>query len=285
MTILCIDGMNFLHRARAGWGMGGAPVIFNFMRNFRSLVEKFSPNRVYFVLEGRSRKRRQLLPEYKANRVVEQGTQKHEEMNRFFEQATEVTSLLSTCFPISVIRHPEYECDDTIYNLIKRSTSAIEWTVVSNDSDFTQLLNEFQHVKLYNPMLKSYVETPDYDYVTWKSLRGDGSDNIPGIPGVGDKTALQTVLDPDLLETLLSDPDKGKIFTRNYELIKFMEWTDEDAAEMICSSPQKNWEKVHQVFQGHGFNSLLKESAWKKFVDTFNPLFGDQQFISPGNKA
>lgn len=266
--------MNFMHRARAGWGMGSAPLMFNFMRNFRSLVEKFNPNRIYFVLEGRSRQRKDILPEYKANRVVEAGTAKHDELSKFFEQATEVIGLLSSTFPVSVIKHPEYECDDTIYNIIKNSSTANEWVVVSNDSDFIQLLNEFQHVKLYNPSMKSFVETPDYDYVVWKSLRGDGSDNIKGIPGVGDKTALSAMYDPDLLTEILAKPENADIFERNHDLIKFITWSEDDAKKMISNMPTKNWDLVKQTFAKHEFNSLLKEGTWQKFISTFDHLFG-----------
>jgi DNA polymerase-1 len=274
MTILCIDGMNFMHRARAGWGVGSAPLMFNFMRNFRSIVEKFNPNRIYFVLEGRSQQRKDILPEYKANRIAETGTAKHEELSKFFDQATEVISLLSSVFPVSVIKHPEYECDDTIYNIIKNSSTANEWVVVSNDSDFIQLLNEFQHVKLYNPSMKSFVETPDYDYVVWKSLRGDGSDNIKGIPGVGDKTALNAMYDPDLLTEILSKPENADIFERNHDLIKFITWSDDDTKKMISNMPIKNWDLVKQTFAKHEFNSLLKEGTWQKFISTFDHLFG-----------
>jgi len=274
MTILCIDGMNFFHRSRVGLNVGPAPVIFNFMRNFRSIIEKFKPSRVYFVLEGRSEQRKNILKEYKANRKVEEGSKKQQELQKFFSQVNEVVALLSSIFPISVIRHPQFECDDTIYNLIKKSSIAVDWVVVSNDSDFTQLLNEFKHVKLYNPMTKNFVVEPDYDYVTWKSLRGDGSDNIPGIPGVGDKTAFQAMEDPTLLETILGDVKNAEIFNRNYELIRFITWTEHDESLMTCSLPTRNWEVLKQTFQNYQFNSLVKDDSWEKFINTFEPLFG-----------
>lgn len=254
--------------------MGPAPVIFNFMRNFRSLVEQFRPNRVYFVLEGKAQQRRELLPEYKANRVVEQDTKEAKELERFFRQVTEIVELLKANFPVSVVRHPTHECDDTIYNIIKRATTAVDWVVVSNDSDFTQLLNDFPNVKLWNPMKKGFVEKPNYDYVTWKSLRGDGADNIPGIPGVGDKTALELVTDSEKLRQFLVDPTHAEIFNRNYSLIKFIEWSEEEAERMTSSQPVKDWNKLSELFEKYGFKSLLKEDAWNKFVATFEPLWG-----------
>jgi len=274
MAILCIDAMNFFHRARSGWSMGPAPVVFNFMRNFRALVEQFNPKRVYFVLEGKAQQRRDLLPEYKANRAVEAESKEAKELERFFSQVNEIVSLLKENFPISVVRHPRFECDDTIYNLVKSSTPVVDWVVASNDTDFIQLLNEFDNVKLWNPMKKSFVEKPSYDYVTWKALRGDGSDNISGIPGVGDKTALDLASNQEKLKSFLSEQSNLEIFQRNHRLIKFIGWSEQEAAEMTCSLPKKDWNPLKETFEKYEFKSLLKEETWQKFVDTFEPLWG-----------
>lgn len=284
MTILCIDGFNFLHRARAGFNMGDYPVVFNFFRNFRALVELHKPSRVYFVLEGHPRKRYEMLPEYKANRriatdgegvpLTAEGLKKAKELAIFFRQVDEIIPLLGKHFPVSLIRHADYECDDVIYNLIRRSSSAVPWTVVSNDSDFTQLLHEFSNVKIYNPITKTYVEAPPFDYVTWKALRGDGSDNIPGLEGIGDKTAEELVTDGDKLTELFKDPVMAEQFNRNYALIKFDTWSDEDAMKMMCSQPSKNWDAVALKFDEWLFKSLLKEGTWQKFQATFDPLWG-----------
>lgn len=273
--VVIVDGMNFMHRARSGWQMGPAPVVFNFMRNFRSLVEQLKPTRLYFVLEGKARHRREAFAEYKANRVVEPGSKEAAERDKFYAQATEVIDLLKANFPISVVRHPHFECDDTIYNLIKKSTTAVNWTVVSNDSDFIQLLNEFNNVKIWNPMKKGFVEAVEYDYVTWKSLRGDGSDNIPGITGVGDKKAEELSRDSNKLHQFLSnDSEVNDKFLRNYDLIKFATWSEEDSMEMTSSSPVKDWSALRSTFERYEFSSLLKDGTWDKFTGTFDVLWG-----------
>lgn len=277
--ILCIDGYNFIHRARSGFTLGDFPVVFNFFRNFRALIEMHKPSRVYFVLEGMPRQRLAAMPEYKANRVIDTtDTKEVSAWEAFQKQKSIIIAVLRESFPVSVVHHMDFECDDVIYNLIRRSTEAVPWIVASNDSDFTQLLNEFSNVQVYNPMLKTFVEAPPYDYVTWKSLRGDGSDNIPGIPGVGDKTALELVNDPDALERFFNDPEKGparkQVFERNYPLIKFHTWSDDDALQMTSSSPVKDWDKVKELFNTCDFKSLLKENTWQKFQATFDPLWG-----------
>lgn len=273
MTILCIDFMNAAHRARSGFKLGPAPVIFNFFRQFKSLIDEFSPNRVYIVLEGRPLKRYEALEEYKANRILKEDDPKREELLKFFSQKDEIVDLLTKYFPVSVVRHPTSECDDTIANLLRKSSPAIPWIIVSSDSDFIQLLQEDNNLKLYNPVRKEFVKNPDYPYVTWKSLRGDLSDNIPGIPGVGDKTAEKLSINAELLSNFLKDPTKANIFERNYNLISFLEWSEEERMQMTCSSPAKNWDEVKKVFENYGFSSITKESSWTKFLNSFDRLW------------
>ena len=101
-------------------------------------------------------------------------------------------------------------------------------TIVSSDSDFIQLLNiERYDIQIYNPIKKIFVETPDYDYVTWKALRGDATDNIPGIPGIGDKTATKIVKDPQKMKALLENETKRKIFEKNVNLIRLVDFSND----------------------------------------------------------
>jgi DNA polymerase-1 len=276
VKILFIDGLNFMHRARSGFQLGDYNVVYNFFRSLKPLVDQFEPNRVYFTLEGHPKRRFELLPEYKANRIPDQTTEdgkdKYKSLEDFFRQANVITKALCEMFPVSVMRHRDYEADDLIFNVIKNASEAVEFVVVSTDTDFIQLLQKFPNVKLYNPVNKAFVEAPDYDYVTWKALRGDGSDNIPGIPGVGDKTAEAVVDDPDLMQVLLKE--HGDEFTRNVELIKFPQWTEEETKLMTSSSPAKDWAKVEEFFNSMLFKSMLKEPYWTKFKATFDALWG-----------
>jgi DNA polymerase-1 len=276
MTILAIDFMNQAHRARSGFQLGPAPVVFNFFRQFKALVDQFKPTRVYVALEGRPVHRYEALGDYKANRKVEADDPRAKELEKFFKQKDIIVDLLQKHFPVSVVRHATSECDDTLANLMKRSSSAVDWVLVSSDTDFIQLLQDHSNLKLYNPVQKKFVEAPEYDYVVWKALRGDPSDNIPGVPGIGDKTAEKIALDPALFREHVSNPDMELIFSRNYDLIRFKEWTSVEADEMTSSSPIKNWDAVKDVFAGYGFSSVVKDGSWQKFTSAFDNLWGNQ---------
>lgn len=272
--MVIFDGYNFLHRARVGSKLGDHGIVYNFFRSLRASVEKHAPTRAAFVLEGRPQFRYDLLSEYKANRKVEVGTEKHTQLVEFHKQKEVALDILKKWFPLSTVSHSQYECDDVVFNLINSSTSAVDFTVVSTDSDFMQLLNEFSNVTLYNPTTKCEVSSVEYDYVIWKALRGDPCDNVPGIPGVGNKTAEKLARDEGLLRDFLSkDSEKMNIFLRNIELIKFKKWTDQEAFELKSSSPIRDWDAVKDKFSELGFSSLVKEDTFNKFTSTFDVLW------------
>lgn len=275
MTFLAIDFMNQAHRARSGFQLGPAPVVYNFFRQFKALVDQFKPTMIYIGLEGRPVHRYAVMGDYKANRKVEPDDPRAKELEKFFKQTNVIVDLLQKHFPVSVVRHPTYECDDTLANLVKRSSPTTNWVIVSSDTDFIQLLQDHPNLKLYNPIQKKFVEAPEYDYLIWKALRGDVTDNIPGIPGVGDKTAEKIALDPTLLKEYVAKAAAEPIFNRNYDLIKLKAWPEEEAAQMTSSSPVKNWDVVKEVFAGYGFNSMVKEGSWEKITDSFESLWNN----------
>lgn len=273
MSILIIDFMNLCHRARSGYLLGPAPVIYNFFRQFQALINQFKPTKIYIVLEGYPVARYKLLPEYKATRLVTKDDPKYAELIKFFAQKDIIVELLSLYFPVTVVHHPTFECDDTIYNLVNQNNTE-QITIVSNDSDFIQILQKFEYVKIWNPIKKIYVKAPiDYDYITWKSLRGDGSDNIPGIFGIGDKKATLIASNYDKLLNFLNDPKLAIIFQRNYNLIAFKNWSDEEQIKMTSTIPTCNWDEIKSTFNTYGFNSITNDISWNKFINTFNYLF------------
>lgn len=264
MKVLLLDAYNLMYRARYGFAKGPHSTIFSFFRSLRPLVEKFNPDRVYFVLEGYPRQRMSLLPEYKANRV-------HDDKDEFQRQKKHIIKLMKESFPIHVVRHPDYECDDVIGNLVVHTHKDDECIVVSTDTDFIQLYDQADNVKLYNPIRKKIVESPPYDYVTWKSLKGDGSDNIEGFKGIGDKRATALANDPGLLSEFLGKENNKELFDRNHTLIRFHDIESELSA-LEHAGPNTAWDDVREVFSGLGFYAMTNDTSWKKYINTFKSL-------------
>ena len=185
MKVTLFDGMNLIHRSRNTFSKGDHALTYSFYRSFKPLVEKFQPEMAYFVLEGRPKHRSQTYEGYKSNRPSQPSS--------FWRQQREILEIMQS-LPIIQIRHPDYECDDVIANLAKHHTErGNDVVIVSGDSDFIQVFDSMDSnfVSLYHPIKKKFIEQPDYTYLEWKSLKGDVSDNIPGIKGVGDKDGNQ----------------------------------------------------------------------------------------------
>tara|TARA_X000001388_G_C2197335_1_gene109852 strand:- start:33 stop:866 length:834 start_codon:yes stop_codon:yes gene_type:complete len=270
MKIVLFDGMNLIHRSRNSFRKGDHALTYSFYRSFKPLFEKLKPNLAYFVLEGKPKHRAQAFEGYKSNRPSQPDS--------FWRQQREILEVMRN-LPVIQARHPDYECDDVIANLAKHYTDmGNEVVIVSGDSDFIQVFDFMnpEKVSIYHPIKKKFVENPEYSYLEWKSLRGDVSDNIPGIKGVGDKTATKIINDPNLMKEVLGDPEKKSIFERNKGLISFHWFADtsndlrNEGAEIVLPDPCMD--KVGAAFKSMGFESMLSDNYWSKFTGAFETL-------------
>tara|TARA_B100000214_G_C23935160_1_gene612788 strand:+ start:382 stop:1182 length:801 start_codon:yes stop_codon:yes gene_type:complete len=263
MCVLLLDGYNLLYRARSGFKGGDHPIVFNFFRGIRPIVEKFSPEKIYFVLEGVPRQRLESQESYKGNRT-------YHDRDEFQRQKREIIKILKEDFPVEVVRHPDFECDDVIAYLATEKHRDKKCVVVSSDTDFIQLYNQRENLTIFNPVRKKIVDKPDFDYVTWKALCGDKSDNIAGFPGVGEKTAEKLTRNKDQLSAFLSEgAEREEKFSHNISMIKFHDIRNH--TEQIESWKEKqNWENIRSSFQEMGFKLMLKPSTWEKYVSTFS---------------
>ena len=265
LKVVLLDAYNLIHRARSGFTRGDHAIVFNFFRGVRPIIEKLNPDKVYFVLEGYPAHRKEAFGEYKANRP--------QQSDSFNRQKKEIIELVKEAMPFDIMRHPDLECDDLIANLAGYHSSAgDECVIVSGDSDFIQIFDACENVEIYHPIKKSFVENPDYDYLSWKALRGDSSDNIPGIKGVGDKTATKLVMSEDLLSDFLSKEENQEIYERNLQLIRFTWLPDFSPGDYTVSSGKMNPDVLFSRFSDMGFSSMVKESTFKKYKETFNSM-------------
>lgn len=278
--LLIADGMFLLRRAQSGFGLGDHPVTFNFFRGFKALVEKHAPDSVIFVLEGKTDRKAEFA-DYKANRSIEvdqtdpESVKKFKAEQEFFRQVDEIVALLKNALPVVVMRHPRYEADDVIYTMAKLATDVgDEVIIVSGDSDFNQMLDGKSNLKIWNPIEKDWVQTPDCDYLMWKALKGDSSDNIPGIPGVGAVTASRAVTDEVFREKLLSEGDNRKTFERNLSLIKLRSLSADELDELERSKGVPDWVEAIDAFKRWDFGSFFKQTKTGTQWDKFRQVFG-----------
>lgn len=257
--VLVIDFNNMVHRARAGFSKGDHAITYTFFLMLRKTVERFAPSRVYIVKEGRPQRRHDAFGEYKANRSSAG--------DDFWRQHGDIVSIL-TKMPVEIVRHPQRECDDTIAHLVRVLHKDDPCVIVSTDTDFIQLLSEDQRIRLWNPGKEVWVNNFACDYVRWKSLVGDGSDNIPGFKGVGGKTAEKLLSDPARLDAFLNEDGRREQFERNLFLIAFHEI--EDDLERTEVTP--DWSATRTAFIERGFWSIANDKSWQKYTNTFNSI-------------
>jgi len=272
LKILYFDGMNAMWRANIKFGASkddkddSYAMTYNFIRNLKATVEQFKPDKVYFVLEGRPEFRYNLLSSYKANRIVKTAAQQ-EIRDLFRENKYKIYEILEN-LPLTVISHTDYECDDVINTLVRKNKEH-ENIVISNDSDYIQLLQvEGLHVQIYNPFSKKFMEAPSYDYVQFKSLKGDSSDNIPGI--MGPKKAEKTLAKENFVDGL--SVEDIQIYQRNMVLISFVTIKSQDAvgeSKWKINQYQFNEENLLKKFADLQFNSLLESKYFNKFKLTW----------------
>jgi len=166
--------------------------------------------------------RNEIYPEYKANR-----DEPPEELRPQFGLIREATR----AFGLPSIELEGYEADDLIATYAKQAAAqGIDVVVVSSDKDLMQLVNE--HVSMLDPMkeriighaevIEKFGVGPD-KVIEVQALAGDSTDNVPGVPGIGIKTAAQLIGEYGDLETLLARAEEIKQPKRRENLIEFAE--------------------------------------------------------------
>ncbi|MCF6408740.1 DNA polymerase I [Pseudalkalibacillus salsuginis] len=197
------------------------------------------------------------------------------------EQLPLIRELLDA-FGIKRYELEQYEADDIIGTLSKQADPK-EWDVkvITGDKDLLQLVDEHVHVALtkkgitdmdtYDMKLveERYGLTPD-QIIDMKGLMGDSSDNIPGVPGVGEKTAIKLLKEFGTIEEVLDSIDKvsGKKLKQRLEDNKEQAEMSKKLATIEIKAPvdvkldscefvNEISDKVIKLFKELGFNSLL----------------------------
>lgn len=208
-SILIIDGLNaFLrnftminHINQDGHHIGG---LTGFLKSIGYAIRMVDPTKVVVVFDGvgGSNARRNLYPDYKANRNVNRITNysifesKDEEQESINNQMERLIQYLK-CLPVSVISIDGLEADDIIgylANKFEAHEGTQKVTIMSADKDFLQLVTD--KVEVYSPTKKKIYKPKDVfeeygvtsiNFLNYKILLGDPSDNVPGVSGLGPK--------------------------------------------------------------------------------------------------
>jgi len=266
--VLIIDGLNFIYRGCIVFGKKiegiDYSIVYNFFRNLRAIIEEFEPNKCFIALEGIPNFRKEIFPDYKKNRIVKTGTKQEEDRNNLFRQA-EIIYTLTSKLPITLVRAAEYEADDTIYTLAQNLKDE-EVIIISSDSDLIQILQILnkQDIKLYNPRIKSFVEAPNYNYLVWKCIAGDKSDNVPGI--LSSAKAENIALRPEELVKFLSIEENRANFSLNKSIVELQLISME---QLKFVPYQIDFTSLFEEFNKMNLNSLLKDSYRERFIKTF----------------
>ena len=210
-----IDGSNMLFRAYYAIPAhlstsSGQPTnaVFGFVTMLNKLLERKKPDyaAVIFDPAGGSFRNRE-SSDYKANRAQMPGD---------LASQLPLIDQVVEAFRIPVLRVTDFEADDVIATLAKQVEERGEQVlIVSSDKDFSQLLNDRVSMLdgmrdlTYTPELvkKKFGVSPE-KFVDFQALCGDKIDNIPGVPGIGKKTASKLLDEYGDLETILDSTDK-----------------------------------------------------------------------------
>ncbi|MCL6478146.1 MAG: hypothetical protein K6T65_06990 [Peptococcaceae bacterium] len=214
--LLLIDGNNFLHRAFYAYppmtGPGNVPTnaVYGTLKMLESLIPKVKPTHLAVCFDAsRESFRNKLYKGYKGNR---KGAPP--ELVPQFNLIREVLKALN----IPYLESPEYEADDLIGTLAQKAAGYLT-RIATGDRDCLQLINHRIRVLYYRKggYIELNTETMEREFgysphhvVPLKALAGDTSDNIPGAPGIGEKTALNLIRQHLNLTNILSAEIPGK---------------------------------------------------------------------------
>jgi 5'-3' exonuclease len=276
---IILDAYNLIHRSRFEWGGGLAngenQIIYNFFRSLKSIIDQFEPSKVFFVLDGKPIARIESLPSYKENRKIDTSDPEIAAYwESFHSQKRQIIASIKQDYPITTVYHPHYECDDLIYHIVEKMIPSDQPTViVSSDSDFIQIINTFENVKLFNPVKSEYRQKTAYDYVAWKAMVGDKADNIPGVKGIGKTNADKILADPALMQKKMQDETFVSQYNHSYSLIKLSSLNDESSSGIIYTEPKAfNSASVMEAFEKWDFKSMIKDSYFSSYAEVYNSI-------------
>ncbi len=219
--VLLVDGSSYLYRAfhvpnlQRLTNSKGEPTgaVYGVINMLRSLLTEYQPEHIAVVFDARGKNfRHALYDQYKANRPP-----MPDELSAQVEPLHDLVRAMG----LPLLQVDGVEADDVIGTLaVQASRAGMDTVISTGDKDMAQLVDD--HVTLVNTMSNTTLDAGGVEekfgvdpaqIVDYLALIGDSSDNIPGVPKVGPKTAAKWLLEHGSLDELMAHADavKGKV--------------------------------------------------------------------------
>lgn len=277
MDLYLIDGNSYYYRAfhaiRVLTNSKGFPTnaIYGFTNMIFKIIREKKPDAIAIVFDSSvPTERHKLYEQYKAHRP--------ETPNDLILQIPHIKEIINA-FNMPSFEIPGIEADDIICTIAKKAASqGANVFILSGDKDMMQAVGN--GIKIYDPMkdvvideqqvLERFGISPER-VPEIMALTGDTADNIPGVKGVGEKTAKELLLNAGSLEELITHPEKiknerlRKMITDSIEDIKLSKTlatidtdlpVDVDLLNLKLKVP--DWQRLLNIFTEFEFKSLIK---------------------------
>lgn len=247
-STLVVDALNLAFRWKH---QGRIDFRYEYQSTVKSLAKSYDCRNIIITADwGSSTYRKEISPEYKQNRKDKFAEQSEEEriaFEEFFEEFEAALDVLEEDYP--VLRYRGVEADDVAAHLVKHKDKYnLEYIwLISSDRDWDLLIQEkvgrFSYVTRKEVRLDNWnehYEIAPEEYISMKCLTGDKGDNVPGIPGIGPKRAVQLIRDyGDAMDIYNATPiesrykyiqalnENAEQLLVNYELMDLMTYCDD----------------------------------------------------------
>ena len=291
--IVLIDGNNLLFRSYYATAYNGnfmknskgfpTNALFGFINMINKIVTEENPTYILVAFDKGKTFRHELYTDYKGGR-----SETPDELKLQFPIAKEVLGYMG----IKYYECDNYEADDIIGTFSKFCENDDEWqaTIISSDKDLLQLINNSVDIKLLKQKdyIRYNVDTFKEAYgfepikvIDLKALMGDPSDNIPGVKGIGEKTAIKLLNDFKSLDGIYNNLDKlTPKLKEKLETDKGNAYFSYKLATIITDVPisinmddilykGKNLDKLNKLYEDLEFYSFIKKEETKQ-IDNIN---------------
>ena len=299
-SIILIDGSSFIYRAYfaiPGYlaTTKGLPTkaVFGVTQMVLKILKEWDPEYIiWFMDEKEPTFRHKLYENYKATRP-----KMPDELKIQIPYIKDIISALG----IPVLSSPGYEGDDLIASFIKNIVKNLNLSaiIIAGDRDLYSLIDK--NVSIYDPVREKFLDLdtflkkyqfPPQIFPEFRALTGDPSDNIPGVPGIGEKTAKELLKRFKNLETLYQNIQKLSSSKLREKLIKYRDQVLNNVALLTLNfdtplpsydlsyykRKEPDYSTLRKIFKKLEFRKLLSEI--KSTSSDFKPILMEVKDIS-----